>query len=74
MELEPGCADWEERVRASFARQGAPARGDRLVAGGEVVRRGRTLTTCLVRVEAFEGGTATPCALMLQTVMAVGPR
>ncbi len=143
--MQPRSADWEERVRASFAKQGAmahlgveiaalapgrcvlaaryapalsqqngffhagvtaavadsaggyagltlfaagldvltvefklnliaPARGDRLVATGEVVRSGRTLTTCLVRIEVFAGEAATPCALMVQTLMAVGPR
>jgi uncharacterized protein (TIGR00369 family) len=52
----------------------APAKGERIVATGEVVRSGRTLTTCLIRVDVHAGETAVPCALMLQTVMAVEPR
>ena len=49
----------------------APAEGERLIARGRVVKRGRTLCICQVDVAVRRGGTETPCALMLQTVMAL---
>ncbi len=47
----------------------APARGDRLVATGKVIKPGRTLTICSLEVDVFEGDRATPCAYGLQTLM-----
>ena len=46
----------------------APARGDRLVATGRVVRAGRTLTVCAGEVRAGE----TLVAIMQATMMRVG--
>jgi len=48
----------------------APGRGRRLVARGEVVRPGRTLTVARSDVFAVDdGGAETLCATMLQTLM-----
>jgi uncharacterized protein (TIGR00369 family) len=49
----------------------APGRGEALVARGQVVRTGRTLTVCRVDVAAVSGETETPCAACLMTLMAV---
>lgn len=46
----------------------APARGERLVARGEVVTAGRRLFACRPEVSAVAGGEETPCAALLQTV------
>ena len=56
-----------------------PGDGERLVATGRAIRSGRTLTVCEVEVNAFKGGTGTPCARVLQTLMCLegrpdGPR
>jgi len=53
----------------------SPAVGPRLVAVGEVVKPGRTLTTCEVAVynEAADGRRKL-CAKLLQTLARVGPR
>src|SRR5262252_9161042 len=37
----------------------APAKGDRLVATGRVVKPGRTLTVCTLEVDVFDGAKAT---------------
>ena len=47
----------------------APARGDRLVAIGRVIKPGRTLTVCSLEVDVYDGDRATPCAYGLQTLM-----
>jgi uncharacterized protein (TIGR00369 family) len=47
----------------------APARGERLVARGRVLRPGRTLTVCRVDVFAVRDGTETFCATMQQTLI-----
>ena len=52
----------------------APARGDKLVATGRVKKSGRTLTICELEVVAMQGGTATPCAVGLQTLMCLQGR
>ena len=52
----------------------APADGERLVARGEVVRSGRTLTVCQFTVTAHKGGAATVCALGTATIMALAGR
>jgi uncharacterized protein (TIGR00369 family) len=50
----------------------APAKGHRLVATAEVVRRGRRLTVCLARIEVDPDGTGgSPCAIMLATIATV---
>ena len=47
----------------------APARGDRFIARGRVVRPGRTLTVCLADVVAMDGEAETPIATMLSTII-----
>jgi uncharacterized protein (TIGR00369 family) len=47
----------------------APAAGERLVARGRVVRAGRTLTVCELKVEAVKGGERTACAYGTQTLI-----
>lgn len=47
----------------------APADGERIVAEGFVVKRGRTLTVTRGEVHAERGGRRTLCALMQQTLM-----
>ncbi len=46
----------------------APARGERLVARGEVVTAGRRLFVCRAEVAAVDGGDEWVCAALLQTV------
>lgn len=48
-----------------------PAAGRRIVATGTVLRRGRQLTTCEVRVAVETDAGTKLCATMLQTLMAV---
>jgi uncharacterized protein (TIGR00369 family) len=52
----------------------APARGDLLIARGEVLRAGRTLSVCRVEVNVRRGGTERLCATMQQTLMRVRDR
>ncbi len=47
----------------------APADGERLVATGRVKKPGKTLTICEFEVVAHKAGTATVCALGLETLM-----
>ena len=49
----------------------APARGDRFVARGRVLRSGRTVTVCSGDVVALVGAQATPVAAMLATIITV---
>ena len=52
----------------------APADGERLVASGQVVRPGRTLTVCDLEVVALRNGTRTLCARGMQTLICVQRR
>lgn len=52
----------------------APAQGDGLVARGEVVRAGRTLTVTRADVFALTGGREVLCATALQTLMRMAGR
>lgn len=52
----------------------APGRGERLVAVGEVVRSGRTLTIARVEVFAEQAGVRTHCATATQTLMCLQGR
>jgi uncharacterized protein (TIGR00369 family) len=52
----------------------APAHGERLIARGEVVKAGRTLTITRGEVIAVKDGAETVCALMQQTMMRVTGR
>jgi len=47
----------------------APARGERFVARGRVVKPGRTLTVCELEVEAIEGERRTRCVIGTQTLI-----
>ena len=49
----------------------APANGDKIVAKGSVLRAGRTLLLTKADVYAVKDGTATLCAVMQQTIMAM---
>jgi uncharacterized protein (TIGR00369 family) len=51
-----------------------PARGDALLARGQVVRSGRTLSVCRVDVFVARDGVETPCAAMQQTVIRLAGR
>ncbi|MBY0298853.1 MAG: PaaI family thioesterase [Methylobacterium sp.] len=52
----------------------APAEGDRLVAVGEVIRAGRTLTVCDLKVYGEHGDRRTLCAAGMQTLICVPER
>jgi len=54
----------------------APAEGERLVASGQVVRPGRTLTVCDLEVVVLKGGLRTVCARGMQTLICreLGPK
>jgi uncharacterized protein (TIGR00369 family) len=52
----------------------APADGEKVIARGEVVRPGRTLTVTKGEVVAVKSGRETVCALMQQTMMRVTGR
>ena len=52
----------------------APADGDLLIATGQVIRAGRTLTVCQLDVEVEKDGHRTTCAHGLQTLIAVADR
>jgi len=54
----------------------APADGERLVAGGQVVRAGRTLTVCDLEVFVIKQGVRTLCSRGMQTLIGLdrGPR
>jgi len=54
----------------------APADGERLVASGQVLRPGRTLTVCDLEVVVVKDGTRTVCARGIQTLICrdQGPR
>ena len=51
-----------------------PARGERFVAVGKVVKAGRTLTVCSADVTAIDGGSETLIALMQATMIAVAEK
>lgn len=54
----------------------SPAAGERLVASGQVVRPGRTLTVCDLEVAVLKGGARTVCARGMQTLICLerGPK
>ncbi len=49
----------------------APGDGDRLIARGQVLKAGRTLTICRVEVVVVKDHTETMCAAVQMTVMAL---
>jgi uncharacterized protein (TIGR00369 family) len=52
----------------------APAKGEKLVATGRVLKPGRTLTVCELSVVALEPGRETACAHGLQTLICLAGR
>lgn len=52
----------------------APADGERLVASGQVVRPGRTLTVCDLEVVVLKDGARTVCSRGMQTLICVERR
>jgi uncharacterized protein (TIGR00369 family) len=52
----------------------APAKGDRLRAIGQVIRTGRTLTICDLKVFAISGGKEILCATGLQTLICLNEK
>jgi acyl-coenzyme A thioesterase PaaI-like protein len=52
----------------------APAKGDRFLARGEVVRPGATVTVCKGDVLAYDGGEEKLVATMLMTMMTMPNR
>ncbi len=52
----------------------APGRGERLIAAGEVVRSGRTLTIVKVEVFSESAGARVHCATATQTLMCLAGR
>ena len=52
----------------------APADGERIVAAGQVVRSGRTITVARFDVHVEKGGRRTHCATGLQTIMRIEGR
>jgi uncharacterized protein (TIGR00369 family) len=52
----------------------APADGDMLLARGQVLRPGRTLTVTRAEVSIFKDGRETVCAAMQQTIMRMPAR
>jgi len=49
----------------------APAKGDMIIARGQVVRPGKTLTVTTGEVFALQDGQEIPCAIMQQTIMRI---
>lgn len=52
----------------------APARGQELIARARVIRSGRTITVCSGEAAMLDGGTETPVASMLATMMSIRDR
>jgi uncharacterized protein (TIGR00369 family) len=64
--FDPGVEILTVEYKINFLR---PARGDRLLAEGRVVRSGRSLTVTSVEVRCERGGEEQVCALLQQTCM-----
>ena len=62
----PGTAVLTVEYKVNFV---APAKGERLLARGEVVRPGSTVTVCKGDVVAYDGGDEKVVASMLATMM-----
>ena len=62
----PGTAVLTVEYKVNFV---APAKGERLLARGEVVRPGSTVTVCKGEVVAYDGGDEKLVASMLTTMM-----
>ena len=51
----------------------APARGEHLIARGQVIKNGRTLVIAKADVGVVRDGTETPCATLLETLISLAP-
>lgn len=69
--FEPGEDVLTSEFKMNFL---APAKGDRYVASGRVVKPGKRLSICQVEVHAYEGEQATLCVIGLLTAVRVTPR
>ena len=52
----------------------APAKGDEIIARGNVIKSGRTITVCRVDIYAIDDDEETHCSLMQQTLIRIDPR
>jgi uncharacterized protein (TIGR00369 family) len=66
--MPPGSSVLTIEYKANFL---APARGERMVARGRVIRPGRTVTVCAGDVIAIDGATETFVATLLATMIRV---
>jgi uncharacterized protein (TIGR00369 family) len=64
--MPPGTAALTTELKINFM---APAGGERIVARGEVVKAGRTLTVVQTNVFTVTGGTRKLIALLIATIM-----
>jgi len=69
--MEPGAGVLAVEFKVNML---APAKGERFVAVGRVVRAGRTLTVCTAEVMAEREGATTTVVMMQGTMMAVRGR
>jgi uncharacterized protein (TIGR00369 family) len=51
----------------------SPARGEHLIARGQVIKNGRTLVIAKADVGIVRDGAETPCATLLQTLISLAP-
>ena len=52
----------------------SPAKGDPIIARGQVIKPGRTITVCRVDIFSVENGEEKLCAIMQQTLMRLDPK
>jgi uncharacterized protein (TIGR00369 family) len=67
----PGTSVLSVEYKLNFV---APARGELLIARGQVIRAGRTLTVCRADVHVVRDGAEIICATLLSTIMALAPK
>lgn len=69
--MPPGTAALTTEFKINFM---APAGGERIVARGEVVKAGRTLTVVQTHVFSETGGARKPIALLIATIMTLAAK
>lgn len=69
--MPPGATVLTVEYKLNFV---APGQGERLVARGQVIKPGRTLTIVQADAHAVAGGGETLCATSIQTLMALAGR
>jgi len=52
----------------------APAKGDEIIARGNVIKSGRTITVCHVNIYALDEGNETHWSIMQQTLIRIDPK